>query len=157
MINRENDAYESYFKPVSIDRDTPYNVTDPYNEANPDVGGQMYIGLRMSRRTPDGSEIEEFVNFDETYISSMFERHENGVFRGRDLLVDCEPEFEEDFMKKIVTNKDLKEGDLKKMKCLPAEYFRLYRDMSTGNYSSVNVVISECGGELTNVEPIKIE
>ena len=59
MINLKNNAYESYFVPNSNNRTAPYNVADP------DVGGQMYIGLRMSRRTKDGSEIEQFVDFDE--------------------------------------------------------------------------------------------
>ena len=51
----------------------------------------------------------------------------------------------------------MKESDLNKLKCLPAEYFKLYRNASTGNYSSVNVVISECGGDFTDVKTITTE
>ena len=46
---------------------------------------------------------------------------------------------------------ELKENDLDKLKCLPADMFDLFRNVTTGDYSSINVVISECGGSLTNV------
>ena len=49
---------------------------------------------------------------------------------------------------------ELIEDDLDKLKCLPADMFDLYRNMTTGNYSSVNIVISECGGSLTGSKTI---
>ena len=44
--------------------------------------------------------------------------------------------------------------DLDKLKCLPADMFDLYRNVTTGDYSSVNIVISECGGSLTDSKTI---
>ena len=52
---------------------------------------------------------------------------------------------------------EVTESDLNKLKCLPANMFDLYRNATTGDYSSVNVVISESGGRLTEVKNITTE
>lgn len=58
----------------------------------------------------------------------MFERYEDGVLRGRQNLVDCEDSFKEDFLEKEKYTPELKQSDLPKLKCLPADQFHLFRD-----------------------------
>ena len=109
----------------------------------------MYIGLKQTRRATDGSKIEQFVPFNDSYVSAMFERYEDGVLMGRDELVNCSDDFEEDFLSKEKYTPEVSKTDLANLKCLPADQYSLFRDAAEGAYSSVNIVLSECGGKFT--------
>ena len=68
---------------------------------------------------------------------------------GRDDLVNCSEGFEDDFYAKEVNTPEVSKEDLANLKCLPADQFSLFRDAAEGAYSSVNIVVSECGGKFT--------
>ena len=141
MINRDENAYEQFFLPNSLERENAFNVTE--------AGGGMYIGLKQLKRSRDGSKIEQFVPIDDRYVSAMFERFEDGVLMGRDNMEDCSVNFEDDFAEKVKYTPELNPEDLPKLKCLPAKQTSLFRDAEKGNYSSVNILLSECGSQTT--------
>ena len=92
----------------------------------------MYIGLKQTRRAKDGSKVESFVQFDNSYISAMFERFEDNVLLGRLHMSDCSKNYAADFAAKAKYTSELNPSDLPNMKCIPSQYFSLFNEAESG-------------------------
>ena len=73
------------------------------------------------------------MQFDDSYISAMFERFEDNVLLGRLHMSDCSKNYEADFTAKAKYTSELNLSDLPKLKCVPSQYFSLFNEAESGN------------------------
>lgn len=124
MVNLDANSYSNYFIPRSRSREDPLLVAE--------LGSQMYIGLKQTRRAKDGSKVESFVEFKDSYISAMFEKFEDNVLLGRLRMSDCSQNYTKDFTEKVKYTPELNLSDLPNMKCVPSQYFSLFNEAESG-------------------------
>ena len=138
MVERDNPDYASYFLPASRGIDDQLSI--------PELGGQMYIGLKQRKETNiPGSFTDTIIPFDERYINGKIDYFDNSILQGRENMTACEDR--QDFKKKVNYTSDLSEEDFPNMLCIPADKFKLYNEPSENLANSIGLLFEQCGGK----------
>lgn len=82
MVNRDEPNFVSYFLPKKRGPDDALNI--------PELGGQMYIGIRSFQEFQNGTITNSLIPFDESYINSKFAFYENDDLKYRLDLPACD-------------------------------------------------------------------
>ena len=137
MVNRDNPDYSGFFLT---------QVRGPYEALNvPELGGQMYIGIREVTEARNGTVTAPFIAFDERYINSKMVHYENNELLKRVNLPACEDRA--DFVAKANMTSGLSADDFDMLKCIPAEEFSLYNDAGSNLFNSITLLFEQCGGK----------